>query len=501
MSHGAPRAFPIVMLESMRLLCRLSDGKSVKAASSVKDSNASEEVSGVFELWTRLRAFFTTLAYTSIDQKDWFGFGECEQFVDQVFQWLHLRHSGQRAPIQFYIDAFNRTCATFQSAIRANRTLNSVIGNPSEYQHFWTVFVPTKMDNTVKNREPKSWRREPGTSDYRAGYEKALLTARNIQSERDRVVNELRKLSNETGKGKQYSGQKDRRRDRGPDTEQTQRNKHTRESWWDLHVGPRSVLHFNAPKIVLVFHASLPSGVPRIVNARRRLRQLMVGPGWGPANAFPVDGIYHGPIRLPIPTKQCMWDSAIRIFFFDLHRGAILLCSSLRTSRRPIGSLLSLGVPELTNFNGCLQFLGSTWHVTAVSQNAMLLCLMNWYVSWWRVERWRMKGGSFLLRRLAEIPPRMVQVLHRGMLPQHLRFAIKHNQPGWNPGQCFALKCGRFSVGVFGICFQTIQFCHNPSNRQVGTWPGRWIPISIQMSTCKTLCFSLLLWVYCWKGE
>ena len=149
MSHGAPRAFPIVLLESMRLLCRLSDGKSVKAASSAKDSKASGEVSGVFELWTGLRAFFTTLAYTSIDQKDWFGFGECEQFVDQVVQWLHLCHSGQRAPIQFYIDAFNSTCATFQSAIRANRTLNSVIGNPSEYQHFWTVFVPTKMDNTV----------------------------------------------------------------------------------------------------------------------------------------------------------------------------------------------------------------------------------------------------------------------------------------------------------------------------------------------------------------
>ena len=107
MSHCAPRAFPIVLLESMRLLCRLSDGKPVKTASSTRDSNVAEEVSGVFELWTRLRAFFTTLAYTSIDQKDWFGFGECEQFVDQVFQWLHLRHSGQRAPIQFYIDPFN----------------------------------------------------------------------------------------------------------------------------------------------------------------------------------------------------------------------------------------------------------------------------------------------------------------------------------------------------------------------------------------------------------
>ena len=31
-------------------------------------------------------------------------FSICERFVDQVFQWLHLRHSGQRAPIQIYID-------------------------------------------------------------------------------------------------------------------------------------------------------------------------------------------------------------------------------------------------------------------------------------------------------------------------------------------------------------------------------------------------------------
>ena len=82
----------------------------------------------------------------------------------------------------------------------------------------------------MKGRELKSWRGDPGTSDYKAGYEKALLTARNLQSERDRVVNELRKLSNESRKGKQYSGQKDRRRDRGPETEQSQRVKHARES-------------------------------------------------------------------------------------------------------------------------------------------------------------------------------------------------------------------------------------------------------------------------------
>ena len=154
----------------------------------------------MFELWTRLRAFFTTLTCTSIDQKDWFGFGECEQFVDQVFQGFTFVTVDRGLRSNFTLMLSTVHVVHFQSAIRANRTLNSVIGNPSEYQHFWTVFVPTKVDNTLNNRERKSRRGEPGTSDYRAGYEKALLTARNLQSERDRVVNELRKLSNETGK-------------------------------------------------------------------------------------------------------------------------------------------------------------------------------------------------------------------------------------------------------------------------------------------------------------
>ena len=43
-------------------------------------------------------------------------FGNCERFVDHVFQWLHLRHSGQRPPIQFYIDV---NFAKFQFGVLA----------------------------------------------------------------------------------------------------------------------------------------------------------------------------------------------------------------------------------------------------------------------------------------------------------------------------------------------------------------------------------------------
>ena len=38
-----------------------------------------------------------------------------------------------------------------------------------------------------------------------------------------------------------------------------------------------------------------------------------------------------------------MWDSAIRRFFCDLHRGAVLSCTSLMTSKRPIGSFAQFG--------------------------------------------------------------------------------------------------------------------------------------------------------------
>ena len=58
----------------------------------------------------------------------------------------------------------------------------------------------TVKETTLGRVEKAKAGGETGTSDYKAGYEKALQAARNLQSERDRVVNELGKLSNESGK-------------------------------------------------------------------------------------------------------------------------------------------------------------------------------------------------------------------------------------------------------------------------------------------------------------
>ena len=48
----------------------------------------------------------------------------------------------------------------------------------------------------------------------------------------------------------------------------------------------------------------------------------------GPANAWPVNEIYHGQFCLPIPKIQCMWDSATRKFLRP-SPWSILQCTSV----------------------------------------------------------------------------------------------------------------------------------------------------------------------------
>ena len=123
----------------------------------------------------------------------------------------------------------------------------------------------------------------------------------------------------------------------------------------------------------------------------------MVGPGWGPANARLVNGIYHGPICLPTP---------INIVFVGFGNQEIFLRPS----------------------PWCNPFV----YFTDDEQEA------NWIFAQFELIRELVTSGamtgSFLLRHLAKIPSQIGQVLHCGTLPQHLQFAIKHNQPGLNLG-------------------------------------------------------------------
>ena len=78
---------------------------------------------------------------------------------------------------------------------------------------------------------------------------------------------------------------------------------------------------------------------------RRRLQEFMIKPDRIPANAWPINRIFHAD-----PNKYSVYGIRQPGFFFDdLHRGQ----TSLMTNKRPIGSFLSLGFQQV-NLKICL---------------------------------------------------------------------------------------------------------------------------------------------------
>ena len=106
--------------------------------------------------------------------------------------------------------------------------------------------------------------------DNKTDYVRTWQVARSLQSERDRAVQELRRLTSPK-KGvnlmsKRPGNKADRRRDREPEEAKVQRRElwEHHEDWRQVLLGSRSVLLKNALDLALVLHATLPSGVPAL---------------------------------------------------------------------------------------------------------------------------------------------------------------------------------------------------------------------------------------------
>ena len=161
---------------------------------------------GIYELFTKIKAFTSTLAYTNIDQVIWFDYAACEFFLENVFAWVHRRHKGVRPPISFFKDAFKLTMAVFQNAVKEDQTLKAAVENLNGYQHFWIVFVPDnaqKTDNQVSSASGRK-RRYPDEAGS-SGTSRPDMTAaqellRRMQSEKDRQITTLTKQLQESKK-------------------------------------------------------------------------------------------------------------------------------------------------------------------------------------------------------------------------------------------------------------------------------------------------------------
>ena len=126
MSHAQHRDFSLLPIRRMRL----QDG-------SLNDSK--EDTTHVCFL--KLRAYFYSMAFVCQDMPGFFNLQAAENTVDKILIFLHTRHPS-RPPPNFHSQAWESTARTFQSAVRAGRSLNDAVAAESTYQHFWTIYVP-----------------------------------------------------------------------------------------------------------------------------------------------------------------------------------------------------------------------------------------------------------------------------------------------------------------------------------------------------------------------
>ena len=91
------------------------------------------------ELWLRIRALLSTLAYVSIPRPSWFGYSEADDLSDQIFVWINTKYEGRRLSLQFYMAAYVATFQYWFEEIRLHNTdLSVLVKNVQSYRQFWT---------------------------------------------------------------------------------------------------------------------------------------------------------------------------------------------------------------------------------------------------------------------------------------------------------------------------------------------------------------------------
>ena len=65
-----------------------------------------------FELWIRIRAFFTSIAFARINDLDFMTLGGAVHMSDIVLRTVRLTSNGSLAPVTYYVGAWTQTASS-----------------------------------------------------------------------------------------------------------------------------------------------------------------------------------------------------------------------------------------------------------------------------------------------------------------------------------------------------------------------------------------------------
>ena len=191
--HAQPPRFPMYLLQQIRFAGGL--GKQGATALLVQSGQPvtggtvySDEVTHHYELYLRMRAFFTSICWCVIKTPEWYSLSDNEHFLDKILTLLHTRYQGQRPPVGYFVEAYVGTMHIFQENVDTHgHTLAAAVKATTEWIHLWSSWTPSQGGSNTAGSRPDL------PTDLQRELDKARATSKQLQSERDRVVSELSK--------------------------------------------------------------------------------------------------------------------------------------------------------------------------------------------------------------------------------------------------------------------------------------------------------------------
>ena len=217
--HGSPTKLNVLLPEQMRTQACMfrksgtqvvvTPGEQLRAQTVVAD-----EVRGVHDLYVRLRAWFSTVAFVSINKDGFFSLADAETHADQIQEFLHQTFDGQRPPVAFYCSAWARTIQRFTEDVKTNKmTLQQSAQCTSGGHHFWTLWTPPTNGPSVSSNQAQP---QPRMSNEMETEMKRLKDlTKTLQSQKDTLEHQLRERRRSRSRDRKRAGQNNNKKGNG----------------------------------------------------------------------------------------------------------------------------------------------------------------------------------------------------------------------------------------------------------------------------------------------
>ena len=161
------------------------------------------------QLWLRMRADLTSIAFVSIHNSIFFNFDTCENAMELEQEYLYTTFEGALAPVSFFLDTYLATWRKWTDAVKHNdMTLNQVVQNVKG----WADSQANYELNVAATQKPITQACPIATKypDLPPEVKTELLRlgerAKRFQSDKDKAVFELERLRRDSGGDKASRG-------------------------------------------------------------------------------------------------------------------------------------------------------------------------------------------------------------------------------------------------------------------------------------------------------